>query len=329
MNEAINSIDIANTSLREIQYALYKKTGVPIDKIKQIYNLLYKSYRVSPQGYYSSSQVARILLANSVITFEIFKLGISEQATLILSNYIAEQAIPYYWLNSDLAKDFTLTSIPPSIPNKITLPDLGLIVLPENEIITDTGSVMYIAYKLVKPSENVEIKVATGKTFDRTQTLKVNLDRSGENEFTLIWSACENTGYFTAGILELESSDNEFKLVANDIDIILNPKSELDRQKNCLLSILINCLIYANPLNTDIAKKKRGLGFSKSAKNLTYTPLWIGKGYKRASTSKDNKSSHASPRMHWRRGHYRRIACGKGRKQKVWHWIKPTLVGSK
>lgn len=39
-------------------------------------------------------------------------------------------------------------------------------------------------------------------------------------------------------------------------------------------------------------------------------------------------TSHASPRTHWRRGHWRRVACGKQFSDRQLRWIKPVLVNS-
>lgn len=322
-------MDIANTSIRELQCILHKKTSIPIKQLKGIYNSLYKPYKSSPQSYYSSSQIAKVLLVNSIIPASNVSENTAEKAIIVLSNCICEQIAPYYWLNGDLVKDFILTSIPSSIPNRITLPDLGLIVLPKNEIITETGNVMYICYKIVKPSEDINLTFATTKTPNKIQSVKVDLGCFGNSHFKLIWSACEDTGYFTAGFLSFKSLNDELELVTNGIDYIFYPKSKDEQQASQLLSILINCLIYANPINTDLTKERKGIGFSRASTKLLYDPLWIGKGYKRTNQKVSNNHFRASPRMHWRRGHYRRIACGADRKQRIWHWIKPTLVRSK
>lgn len=38
--------------------------------------------------------------------------------------------------------------------------------------------------------------------------------------------------------------------------------------------------------------------------------------------------THASPRMHWRRGHFRNQAHGEGRRDRKTIWIEPTLIGA-
>ena len=41
------------------------------------------------------------------------------------------------------------------------------------------------------------------------------------------------------------------------------------------------------------------------------------------------EGTHASPRPHWRRGHFRRVPCGHGRAERKLVFIKPTLVSKR
>jgi hypothetical protein len=58
-----------------------------------------------------------------------------------------------------------------------------------------------------------------------------------------------------------------------------------------------------------------------------WTPTYIGKGYypKREGAS----GTHASPRMHWRRGHFRQQAFGVQRSERKVIWLEPCLVSAK
>ena len=38
--------------------------------------------------------------------------------------------------------------------------------------------------------------------------------------------------------------------------------------------------------------------------------------------------THASPRLHWRRGHYRNQPVGPGRKERKTIWLEPCLIGA-
>lgn len=43
---------------------------------------------------------------------------------------------------------------------------------------------------------------------------------------------------------------------------------------------------------------------------------------------KGHGGSHASPTIHWRRGHFRNQVCGKGNQDRKMIWLQPTLVGA-
>jgi hypothetical protein len=57
-----------------------------------------------------------------------------------------------------------------------------------------------------------------------------------------------------------------------------------------------------------------------------WSPNLIGWRYRPAQAA-EAQSTHASPRLHWRRGHVRNQPCGSGRSQRKLIWIEPMLVG--
>jgi len=62
--------------------------------------------------------------------------------------------------------------------------------------------------------------------------------------------------------------------------------------------------------------------------------LFVPREYTSESKSTGTGTTHASPRTHWRMGHWRRVAIGEGRSDRAsdaehyrrWQWIKPVLV---
>jgi hypothetical protein len=66
---------------------------------------------------------------------------------------------------------------------------------------------------------------------------------------------------------------------------------------------------------------------TKGVKREIWEPTIIGRGYRIARERHAATGTHASPRVHWRRGHYRRQAFGPSRTERKMIWIEPTLVG--
>ena len=98
-----------------------------------------------------------------------------------------------------------------------------------------------------------------------------------------------------------------------------------------LLQTLLYLQLKPNSISaTPPSSHKSGIGFrAKSDPHLQREPIWIGKDYKSKVIGPHHpQNGHASPQMHWRRGHWKRVAIGEGRCERKWTWIEPTLVNA-
>jgi hypothetical protein len=59
-----------------------------------------------------------------------------------------------------------------------------------------------------------------------------------------------------------------------------------------------------------------------------WTPNIIGRKYRIVTEGGEHLGEHVSPRMHWRRGHYRLQPYGESRSQRRLIWINPTLIAA-
>lgn len=74
------------------------------------------------------------------------------------------------------------------------------------------------------------------------------------------------------------------------------------------------------------ALKKRTKLKDANGRHIEYwTPNWIGRNYK-PLTEGEQGGTHASPRAHWRRGHWRFQAWGTGRKERKRIRIRPVKI---
>jgi hypothetical protein len=105
----------------------------------------------------------------------------------------------------------------------------------------------------------------------------------------------------------------------------------IQRIRNLVVNFLLT-LEYSPGLLSDVVNREttEKHGFGKPAivtkSNIRY-PRWLGKNYQLSSTSTQN-GTHASPQSHWRRGHWRVLESGEGRRWKESKrlWIEPILV---
>ena len=112
-------------------------------------------------------------------------------------------------------------------------------------------------------------------------------------------------------------------------------KKDEDEVK-CLINIVANTIITLSHNPDQVTVKSpllnRGSGFEISEDNeIPPQPItWIGEDYK-PRVKYEYPEGHVpvkgkSPRTHWRRGHYKTVWQGPGRKQLHTVWIEPVLV---
>lgn len=64
-------------------------------------------------------------------------------------------------------------------------------------------------------------------------------------------------------------------------------------------------------------------------RDALWSPNFIGKDYRiQRQSSEGLGGTHASPRVHWRRGHWHNVVHGKGRALRKLDWFEPTLVNA-
>ncbi|HEY9836629.1 MAG TPA: hypothetical protein V6D27_07000, partial [Vampirovibrionales bacterium] len=156
------------------------------------------------------------------------------------------------------------------------------------------------------------------------------------NKLRWVTTLRNGTGY--ASTIELVGDE----LVHGDFEIatagFIDSNKDLDLEQQFqkrIERIVLQTLLYLQtrpddltpPAPTAISTKGQGFSSGKS-KSDRFSPLIIGQKFqaKTERASGTAHSSHATPRTHWRRGHWRRVAMGEGRQQREWRWIQPVLV---
>lgn len=96
-----------------------------------------------------------------------------------------------------------------------------------------------------------------------------------------------------------------------------------------LRRLIVGLLFYLNCKNADVepAKLDKKVTGKRGKKDREFwTPAYLGLNL--TPTGFATQGSHASPTTHIRRGHFRRIAYGKGRSLRRREWFPPTLVNA-
>lgn len=74
------------------------------------------------------------------------------------------------------------------------------------------------------------------------------------------------------------------------------------------------------------SSSQRGIGFNCQTAEGPMPVRWLGKGFSNSKSKASSGDSHASPRAHWRRGHWHGYRYGEGRKTLKRKWVQPVYV---
>jgi hypothetical protein len=108
-----------------------------------------------------------------------------------------------------------------------------------------------------------------------------------------------------------------------DLPITSDDETFLSR----MVSVCFSLLIAQTARPELLTPEHRATGKrTKKAPREIWTPNFLGKGY--TARRETAEGTHASPRLHWRRGHFRNQAYGPKHSERKTIWIEPTLIGS-
>ncbi|MCT7964202.1 hypothetical protein NG791_26340 [Laspinema sp. D1] len=242
---------------------------------------------------------------------------------------LAHNPFPVWWLDKGLFQAFEASDLPKAIADlRVNVP-FGIIMLPRDHIINpDKDSCNWVFFQYLPQGFRFPV-MRFG--LDLIESMPVDCDK-------IKWATILQNGANYASIIELAGD----QLVHGDFDLInggvidANEDRDLEQQfQDRIEKIVLQTLLYLqfrpddliSPTKVSISTKGQGFGGGK-AKSDRLTPLIVGQKFQPQTerTSRSAHSTHATPRTHWRRGHWRRVAMGEGRQERKWRWIQPVLV---
>lgn len=114
----------------------------------------------------------------------------------------------------------------------------------------------------------------------------------------------------------------------NDLDFVTKDHEKLISQMSWYAYVTLTMLIKTKGIVQDVTPAPKFRNKKLIAKGQTPVPaitrIRVGQVYDRSGTiiSGDKMPT----RVHWRRGHLRRVATGVGRVNREWRWIEPCMV---
>ena len=223
-----------------------------------------------------------------------------------------------------LHKTGVLAGWQPSLPTFMLAIPKGLIYTP------DGGLVDYLTVSC-SDSEHPEWNKGRWKNieiepFNLLHSLYFQICTVDSNE--TVWTS--GTAINSDGALIYDETSNIGKHTLSTED-----REFVQRIRNLVINVLLT-LEFSPSLLTDIDRTETitatvGGGFAvrQTSSNIKY-PRWLGKNYQHRSVLSAEKGTHCSPCIHWRRGHWRVLELGEGKRWRDTKrlWIEPVLVNS-
>jgi hypothetical protein len=208
---------------------------------------------------------------------------------------LGEAKCPAYWVGKELLTALMQSELTVEIDSLHWAMKTGIFMLPKGPVASPGGNSISIVCWHFEPDEK-----------------------------TLYWTALDSEDIFCRKFtVDPEAMQSRF---ADVIDY--GPKT-VGEFNDYLQAIFLRLILIMECRPELVETESQAIvrkGFAKNSDRDLYEPLWIGRNYTVRRDATDRGGSHASPRMHWRKGFLRNQPYGEGRQQRKLVWIEPVLV---
>lgn len=253
---------------------------------------------------------------------------------------------PAYWCDSALMEALKHTTPPPFV-GLPKLFDTGVFLLPNDWLKAPDGwPVRWAAVSQLHSQEAWAPLVI--ETRQQPETLHLKAKRETEQQLIITTHVGDIT---YSRIVEIQDDggvdigdgrDFEDSLKTDDSE-----KTVLDTLSWTVFQLMLVLASRPDFVAEQLPKKSTNRKKLRDNEAPLLNPVWIGRGFKVQAGAITNAAnlptdwqpkegqphravsssgSHSSHQMHWRRGHWRRVPIGEGRRDRAWRWIQPTLV---
>ena len=289
------------------------------DFAPNIFKKFYPRKYAAPGGHTSPKKIACILttcsMAAGASREKFGELAMDTDPVInnvaAIAQHLALAWMPTYWVGKELAQAALATEPPKDLkPADLLLPlDAMTFILPIGTLVSpDNEDCSWIAIALAEGHKDKRkaLAICTGSTEGASYMARINEDQT--------LAAHDST------------ESGEFHPLLGEIGK-LQPPDKVFSQKFIRAAITLIMLMNARPA---LVENHTKIGppptIGKAARKLA-TPNWIGRTY-RVARDESAGGTHASPHVHWRRGHWRHQAYGPKNSLRKDIWIEPTIIGA-
>jgi hypothetical protein len=244
----------------------------------------------------------------------------------MVSRSIVDHGCQYFWLDKDLGSALLKTKPPAGISfGDVPYPfDAFTLMLPCGLFASESGE--DIAFVSVAKVEGrlSDSKVLTPLPDRNSVSDGLFYTIHGFNDGPFKWFGAVKMSDLVGSTIPL--LDDLILANGKSLPVNTEPGGALDSTITTILSLVVTCCFYMTQAADDVDKLTVGGKHKKGGvKREWYNVRWVGKRY---ATSRLHGGTHASPRTHWRCGHFRGVRFGEGRSEIKQMWIEPVLVNA-
>lgn len=238
----------------------------------------------------------------------------------IMARYLDYHDWQYYWLGREIGRALLDTDVPREVVVRdVPLPfNAFTILLPKGLFTTPKdGDMAWLSVASIDKDDDNRITTYDGNTRRSLMVWGMSFPEDGRDGVD--WDAT-TPQHMTVGQF-LKDTTYQYR----NPDGEDHPDSRNVPAK--MLSLALNvCFYLAQDPKVVESQRVNGKGHEAGKPKKFLTPRWVGRRYRYPEPTQDG--THASPRAHWRRGHWRGVRFGEGRKELKRVWIEPTLVNA-
>lgn len=283
------------------------------------------------ETYYSPKLAAGALtyIVSSFDKVDMSQVGIAHQTLLPALDFLVEKRMPTFFIAPAMMEALKRTDFKDDIDwQALKLPfEHGCFMLPKGSLTHPDGTqCCCIFWTRIWKDQAYPARI-----IDLARHLQY-----GMNSFSLVsWS--ENGCFLSHNVTDKDRPTVRIRNLFNPNCVVeTHGLGDEDlRESDTQFLEDLGCIAYgmllalnARPtLRTDGVRAKRVAGKHGKPDTEYWTPNVLGKDYK-PKTEPAQGGSHMSPRMHWRRGHFRKQAHGLNRSERKIIWLEPMLVAA-
>jgi hypothetical protein len=308
-------------SLQEKDYPAFFQKHIPTN-----WKVAYPRVYMGVEDYYSPKMMATWLMTSTILAaeghVEQMARGSQYSATVqeaVVTVFMLAQNydLPQFFLGRDLLAAVMQTDVPRDLKWwEVNLPyPGGFLYPPKGTLKTPDGiDVAYIGWGRLQP-EQFAIEGQKRNAFQ----LVAKVNDESMTTFSKIIDDERDSDVFNLRHESIPSSEDPYA-----IDMFEEEHEFMSRMVRLVFSILM--IPSARRELVETGRRIKTV-CKKLEKKEFWTPNFIGRYYiPRIENVGRSSGTHGSPRVHWRRGHYRNQKFGKELRESKTIWIEPTLV---